>query len=164
MFQHSGGRFCQKLPSSDRQKCCCVVVQQPAVVGPQLWLLSRNRSLQRLEHLDVVCSSDSMPAWYPVFQNYNTTTAEECDDHGFCLQFGHPCFLRSRFFWCLPPHSAVAFQDRMQKSNFRRQLSHDRKHPNFLTTLCKCRHEFPSVHRSNFSKPISRTFFTCSIL
>ncbi len=163
VFQHNDGYFCQNLPSCDCQMCWrIVVVQQPAVFGPQLWLFSRNCSPQCLEPPDVVCSCDSLPAWYPVFQNY-TAPVEERDDHGFCLWFGNTRFLRSRFF-SFTPDSAIALQDRMQKSNFRLRLSRDQKHPNFLTTQCKCGREFPSVRCSNFLEPISRTLFACLIL
>ncbi len=76
--------------------------EQPAVVGPQPWPFPCNRSLQCLEHLDVVCSIDSLPVWYSVFQNY-TAIVKERDNHSFRLQFGQTCFFHSRSFRCLPP-------------------------------------------------------------
>ncbi len=106
--RQSGGRFCQK-PSRYRRMCWCIVmVQQPAVVGLQLWLFSHDRSPQRLEHLRIVCSSVSLPHGTQRFkiipqQSKNVTiTAFVCDSdvHAFFVR-GSSGVFHSRLCRCI---------------------------------------------------------------
>ncbi len=140
-----------------------VMVQQPAVVGPQLRSFSRNYSPQRLQQTQ--CSMQQwqfahmVPSVSKLYSDSRTTWRSWLS---FAIWTTTLSLLEVLLVFSTP-NSAIVFQDCMQKSNFRLRLSHDRKHSNFLTIPRKCGRKFLSVRCSDFLEPIC-TLFVRSIL